>query len=77
MSISSRIVNQAISLYRDEPTFDSEIHHSLGFPWKCDIWEKTGDWPLFATAWGKTAFEARAKANSIIQACAVNRFTEL
>ena len=71
------IVNQAIQLYRDDPIFDSEVHPQTGFPWRCDIWQKTGTWPLFATAWGKTSLEARAKANSIIQACALDRWTEL
>ena len=73
----TRMVNQAIDLYRDDPVFDNEISAATGFPWRCDIWQKTGDWPLFATTWGKTALEARAKANSIVQACAVTRWTDL
>lgn len=73
----SRSVNQAISLYRDEPTFNQEISAQTGFPWRCDIWERTGSWPLFATTWGKTRLEAMSKANSILQACAVERWTDL
>ena len=70
-------VNQAISLYRDDPVFNPEVSARDGFPWRCDIWEKTGDWPLFATAWGKNRTEALSKANSIIQACTIERWTDL
>ena len=74
---TATIVNQAIPLYRDDPVFNSEISAATGFPWRCDIWQKTVEWPLFATTWGKTNLEARAKANSVIQACAVERWTDL
>ncbi len=70
----TRLVNQVVHLYRDEPIFNGEVSAQTGFPWHCDIWEKTGDWPLFATAWGKTRTEAMSKANSIVQACNVPRY---
>lgn len=73
----TRMVNQAVPLYRDDPVFDQEISAATGFPWRCDIWEKTGAWPLFATAWGKTRLEAMSKANTILQACSVERWTNL
>jgi hypothetical protein len=64
--------NYAIKLRRDEPMHDPETPPD-GLAWRCDIWLEDGGqndpWPLFATAWGRTSLEARAKANSIVQAC--------
>jgi hypothetical protein len=73
----NRSVNKRICLYRDDPAFNAEISASEGFPWHCDIWEKTGEWPLFATAWGKTRTEAMSKANSIVQQCSRELWTEV
>lgn len=58
-----------LTLRRDEPLHDSDITAPKAFPWRCDVWEETDadEWPLFATAWGRSRLEAMAKANSIVQ----------
>lgn len=63
MAPYKRFINHMIKLRRDDPIFDETISAANGFPWRCDIWEERGSWPLFATAWGKTRTEAMSKAN--------------
>lgn len=56
-------INQKIELEHGEPMYS----HGM---WNCNIWEKAGTVnTVFATTWGKSAIEARSKANSIVNAC--------
>ena len=75
--MTNKLINQALKLWRLEPRFDSEVTHRDGYPWRCDIYEDDARGQLFASTWGKTQVEARAKANSIVQACALENWTAL